>query len=121
MSKSDPDSAIFMEDSEQDVNRKIKSAYCPEGDEDFDKNPVIDYIKHIVFGYNGKFEVNEEFKYEDYNKFEEDYKDDHGMPVYKKDDNGNFIVAEVIPIEVPYLKKEVMTLLEHYNKYHSQC
>jgi hypothetical protein len=29
MSKSDPNSAIFMEDSEADVNTKIKKAYCP--------------------------------------------------------------------------------------------
>lgn len=30
MSKSDPDSAIFMEDTEDDVRKKIKRAYCPE-------------------------------------------------------------------------------------------
>jgi tyrosyl-tRNA synthetase len=29
MSKSDPDSAIFMEDTAADVDRKIGSAYCP--------------------------------------------------------------------------------------------
>lgn len=29
MSKSDPNSAIFMEDSEMEVNAKIKKAYCP--------------------------------------------------------------------------------------------
>ncbi|CAD7926463.1 unnamed protein product [Amoebophrya sp. A25] len=29
MSKSNPDSAIFMEDSEEDVRRKITNAYCP--------------------------------------------------------------------------------------------
>lgn len=29
MSKSDPDSAIFMEDSTEDVERKIRHAYCP--------------------------------------------------------------------------------------------
>jgi hypothetical protein len=29
MSKSDPNSAIFMEDSEAEVNTKIKKAYCP--------------------------------------------------------------------------------------------
>ena len=29
MSKSDPSSAIFMEDSEADVNTKIKKAFCP--------------------------------------------------------------------------------------------
>lgn len=30
MSKSDPNSAIFMEDSAEDVVRKLKKAYCPE-------------------------------------------------------------------------------------------
>jgi len=30
MSKSDPDSAIFMEDTIEDVNRKIKKSFCPE-------------------------------------------------------------------------------------------
>lgn len=30
MSKSIPDSAIFMEDTVEDVNRKIKKAFCPE-------------------------------------------------------------------------------------------
>ncbi|CAD7942719.1 unnamed protein product [Amoebophrya sp. A120] len=29
MSKSNPDSAIFMEDSEEDVRRKLRNAYCP--------------------------------------------------------------------------------------------
>eukprot|EP00967_Tisochrysis_lutea_P030404 scaffold35690_cov18-Tisochrysis_lutea.AAC.1 len=29
MSKSDPNSAIFMEDTEQEVSTKIKKAYCP--------------------------------------------------------------------------------------------
>merc|ERR1719293_115483 len=29
MSKSDPDSAIFMEDTAEDVRRKITNAYCP--------------------------------------------------------------------------------------------
>lgn len=30
MSKSNPDSAIFMEDSAKDVEHKIKKAFCPE-------------------------------------------------------------------------------------------
>src|SRR5690606_13885830 len=29
MSKSDPDSAIFMEDTYEDIQRKIRKAYCP--------------------------------------------------------------------------------------------
>ena len=47
MSKSDPDSAIFMEDTVEDVNRKIKKAFCPE--RQIENNPIIDYTKYIIF------------------------------------------------------------------------
>ena len=46
-----PDSAIFMEDTVEDVNRKIKKAYCPELI--IDKNPIIDYTRNIVMAYFG--------------------------------------------------------------------
>eukprot|EP00586_Coscinodiscus_wailesii_P018831 CAMPEP_0172513018 /NCGR_PEP_ID=MMETSP1066-20121228/248783_1 /TAXON_ID=671091 /ORGANISM="Coscinodiscus wailesii, Strain CCMP2513" /LENGTH=788 /DNA_ID=CAMNT_0013293081 /DNA_START=59 /DNA_END=2425 /DNA_ORIENTATION=+ len=62
MSKSDPDSAVFMEDEREDVERKIMAAYCPRevpaGDkrestmslvQDDLKNPCLDYIKNIIF------------------------------------------------------------------------
>ena len=55
MSKSDPSSAIFMEDTEQEVNSKIKKAFCPplivEG------NPCLAYIQKICFPWFGLFEV----------------------------------------------------------------
>lgn len=47
MSKSKPDTAIFMTDSEEDVKRKIMNAYCPEGI--VEDNPILDYCKQIVF------------------------------------------------------------------------
>jgi len=47
MSKSDPNSAIFMEDSEADVNVKIKQSWCPE--KETKDNPLFDYLKHIIF------------------------------------------------------------------------
>ncbi|KAL6784989.1 hypothetical protein ACKKBG_A01980 [Auxenochlorella protothecoides x Auxenochlorella symbiontica] len=46
MSKSDPNSAIFMEDSEVEVRTKIKKAYCPPGE--VEGNPCLSYIQHIV-------------------------------------------------------------------------
>lgn len=71
MSKSDPDSAVFMEDAAEDVERKIMNAYCPTQEEDTSgnkkdegedagkesmhlveekiKNPCLDYIKNIIF------------------------------------------------------------------------
>ena len=66
MSKSDPDSAIFMEDSTADVRRKIRGAYCPRTADaavardaemqlaaDDLKNPCLDYVRHVVFAAPG--------------------------------------------------------------------
>ena len=47
MSKSNPDSAIFMTDSKEEVKRKITKAYCPEGI--VEENPILYYCKYIIF------------------------------------------------------------------------
>lgn len=70
MSKSNPESAIFMEDTLEDVERKIRNAHCPrtvEGQteqqipeeesmhllDDPLKNPCLDYLCHIIFAKPG--------------------------------------------------------------------
>jgi tyrosyl-tRNA synthetase len=47
MSKSNPDSAIFMTDDSKEVERKINKAYCPEGVAQ--DNPVLEYFAKIIF------------------------------------------------------------------------
>ncbi len=61
MSKSDPASAIFMEDTEKEVNTKIKKAYCPPSVAV--GNPCVKYVEMLIFPWFGKFEVTrkEEF------------------------------------------------------------
>lgn len=75
MSKSDPDSAIFMEDPADDVKRKIKKAFCPP--QVVENNPVMDYIKHIVFGFFGTMTITpkggEPIVYDNYEQLEQDY------------------------------------------------
>ncbi len=46
MSKSSPESCIFIHDSEEDIKRKIKNAYCPM---EVKGNPVIDICRYIIF------------------------------------------------------------------------
>jgi tyrosyl-tRNA synthetase len=46
MSKSKPNATIFMTDSESQIKKKIRKAYCPDHVED---NPILDYAKHFVF------------------------------------------------------------------------
>ncbi len=46
MSKSKPDSAIFIHDSVEDIQRKIKKAHCPE--KVVEGNPMIEYAQYLV-------------------------------------------------------------------------
>ena len=77
MSKSDPNSAIFMEDGEADVKRKIKKAFCKPND--IVTNPCVDYMKHIVFNLYENVELKRTLEdqenkiYTNYLEFEKDY------------------------------------------------
>ncbi|KAK3444603.1 hypothetical protein EUGRSUZ_A00956 [Eucalyptus grandis] len=55
MSKSDPSSSIFMEDTEAEVNVKIKKAYCPP--KIVQGNPCLEYIKYIILPWFNEFKV----------------------------------------------------------------
>ncbi|PIY69384.1 tyrosine--tRNA ligase, partial [Candidatus Roizmanbacteria bacterium CG_4_10_14_0_8_um_filter_39_9] len=57
MSKSNPDSAIFMTDTTEDIKRKINKAYCLEGD--VKENPVLEYCKYILFESFDRLRINE--------------------------------------------------------------
>ncbi|MFW9971214.1 MAG: tyrosine--tRNA ligase, partial [Candidatus Odinarchaeota archaeon] len=61
MSKSDPDSAVFMLDTPSDVKRKINKAYCPP--KQINENPILEYCKYIVFELIDTFEVERPQKY----------------------------------------------------------
>lgn len=47
MSKSKPDTCIFIHDTTEDIKRKIRNAFCPEGETVF--NPVLDWAKYLIF------------------------------------------------------------------------
>ena len=70
--------AIFMEDSEKDVEKKIKKAYCLDGM--IRNNPVLEFAKYFIFGKNGKFILDKKFEktshvYEKYEDLENDFRD----------------------------------------------
>ena len=47
MSKSKPESCIYMHDTEEEIRRKIWKAYCPE--KIIEGNPLFDYLKYLIF------------------------------------------------------------------------
>jgi tyrosyl-tRNA synthetase len=96
MSKSKPDTAIFMTDTPEDVKRKIINAYCPEGiSED---NPVLDYCKQVIF--ESKFLVRKEPIFEN-NKFEVEREEKFG---------GNVSYSTYNELREAFEKKELFPL-----------
>lgn len=45
---------------------------------------------------------------------EEEQKDEYGYPVLKTDASGDFIIREIVPYDLPYLKEEVLSILTWY-------
>jgi tyrosyl-tRNA synthetase len=77
MSKSNPDSAIFMTDTKEDIKRKITKAWAPEGI--VKENPILEYCKYIIFESFDELRISRPDKfggtalYTSYNDLEQDY------------------------------------------------
>ncbi len=121
MSKSRPDTAIFMTDSEKEVSRKIGKAYCPE--KQVKDNPVLEYCRYIIFEKFGgmKIERPEKFGgdvlYENYEKLEKDFASGSIHPLDLKK-AATFYINEVLkPVRGYFEKnKKAGELLEAINK-----
>jgi len=123
MSKSKPDSAIFMEDTKEDVDRKIKKAFCPI--KDVDNNPIFDYIKYLIFPKFGKFELKRAEKYggdKTYNTYEEmceDYRTEKLFPKDVKDNVARLINEMIEPVRIHFqtdpVAKKILQLVKSFN------
>jgi len=77
MSKSDPNTAIFVEDDAETVRKKINKAFCPPEvyDEAGDMiNPVFTYIDRIIMPYTGEPFIVKDKPYTDIKELANDYK-----------------------------------------------
>lgn len=108
MSKSKPDTAIFVHDSYEEIRRKIRKAYAPE--KQVDDNPILQYFKEIVFRIKdevlverpAKFGGNIEFKsYEEMEK------------AYRKGDVHPLDLKETLAKE---LNEIIKPIREHFEK-----
>ncbi|MHA1776538.1 MAG: tyrosine--tRNA ligase [Promethearchaeia archaeon] len=61
MSKSDPNSAIFMLDTRKQIQKKIGKAWCPP--QQIEENPVLEYCKYIIFERFDEFKVERPDQY----------------------------------------------------------
>ena len=57
MSKSNPDNAIFMDDTDTDIIRKIRRSFCEP--RNITKNPCLEIVQHIILPASGRFKLGD--------------------------------------------------------------
>jgi tyrosyl-tRNA synthetase len=61
MSKSKPETCIFIYDTPQEIKQKMSRAFCPEKTIEF--NPILDITKHIIFREKKTFKIERPNKF----------------------------------------------------------
>lgn len=122
MSKSRPDTAIFMHDSEEDIRRKIRNAYCPA--KITKENPILEYCKHLIFEKYSTIEIKRPGKFggdiviETYKELEELYEKGELHPADLKTSAAEYINKMVEPVREGIRKnKKLAELKEKIGKF----
>ena len=102
MSKSNPDSGIFIHNSDDEIRKKIRKGWCEEGLTD--NNPVLEFAKQIVFHEYDSISVERPEKfggnitYNSYEELESDFAQKNLHPGDLKNTVGEYMVKIIGPI-----------------------
>src|SRR3989344_2528206 len=124
MSKSKPDSGIYMDDSPDEIKRKINNAYAPEGIVEF--NPILDWVKWLIFYDSGTqgdaLRVQRDAKwggdlsYESYEDLEKDYADKKLHPQDLKKAVAQWLIEKLEPARKYFEDPKRKAALEEIEK-----
>ncbi|MFH1561126.1 MAG: tyrosine--tRNA ligase [Patescibacteria group bacterium] len=103
MSKSKPNSAVFVHDSPEEIENKIKGAYCPP--EELAFNPIINWVENLVFWgeKEGEFVVDRPTKfggsktYQSVEKLKKDYQSGELHPMDLKTAVASWLIKKLAP------------------------
>jgi len=117
MSKSKPDTCIFIHDSPDEIKRKIKQAFCLEGEVEF--NPILDWVKYLIFrDSKSKLEIKRPEKfggdvvYTSYNNLEKDFAEKKLHPMDLKNAVAEKLIQILEPARKHFEQPKVKRMLE---------
>lgn len=102
MSKSDPNSGVFIHNSDEEIRKKISKAWCEEAN--IENNPLLEISKTVIFHEFDEMKVERPEKfggnvsYADYTQLEKDFAEKKLHPGDLKQTVGNYLVKIVSPI-----------------------
>ena len=101
MSKSDPNSGIFMHDTDEQIKKKINKAWCEEGNTD---NPLLEIARTVIFHEFGEIKIERPEKFGgnvEYASFESirgDFEHKKLHPADLKRAVGEYLVRIISPV-----------------------
>ncbi|MFA6602466.1 MAG: tyrosine--tRNA ligase [Candidatus Shapirobacteria bacterium] len=119
MSKSKPNSAIFVHDTPDEIRNKIKKAYGPPKIVEF--NPLLNWVKTLVFwgSESGEFKIERperfggDVTYTTLAEIESDYRQDKLFPLDLKNGLAEWLIAKLEPARKHFEgKEEVITRMK---------
>ena len=102
MSKSDPNSGIFIHNADDEIKNKIKKSWCEEGN--IENNPLLEISKHVIFHEYNEFNVERSEKfggnvsYNNYEELETSFRDKKIHPTDLKQAVGEYLIKIISPI-----------------------
>ncbi len=102
MSKSKPSTNITVHDSQEEIRRKIRLAYCPPKQAEW--NPLLDYAKHIIFRAFKEMKIERPIKYggevmfNNYEELEREYVTGRLHPLDLKEAIASYLDKLIKPI-----------------------
>lgn len=102
MSKSKPQSAVFITDTTEEIRDKLRKAFCPEKEVEY--NPVLNWTKQIIFPLRQKFTVTRDEKfggnlqYATYEALEKDFADGAVHPMDVKAAVAEYLIDILKPV-----------------------
>ncbi|MFW9823630.1 MAG: tyrosine--tRNA ligase [Candidatus Thorarchaeota archaeon] len=121
MSKSLPNSAVFIHDSPNEIKEKIMSAFCPEGNADF--NPILDWTKSIIFReQDAQFKIERpakfggDIEFTSYEELEEAYLNRSIHPLDLKNSVSNKIIEILKPAREHFKKPKISQMKEELER-----
>jgi len=120
MSKSKPDTCIFIHDSEKEIKRKIDKAFCPAKETEF--NPILDWVKYLIFPINSRLEIKRDKKfggditYNSYAELEKDFVEEKLHPMDLKNAVAKDLIKILKPAREHFSQGKPKTMLEELEK-----
>jgi tyrosyl-tRNA synthetase len=121
MSKSNPNSAIFMTDTTDEIKKKFNKAFCPAGQ--VEDNPVLEYCKHIIFERISEFKIERPEKFggnvsfKSYKDLEKAFLDGKVHPMDLKNSSAKYIDELLEPVRKHFSKGKPLKMLEKVNSF----